>query len=248
MPVPVSTRGASRHGDCSLHWMRPLSRHRTSARTFGFSLVRDVHLATCAALTFPLPVHSTAARKQRRLMTTTSMPPEVSEWPIAGSRAVHSWEPEMCLIGAAMHNPGGHTVLRNLLELVHDEDIADPKARKAWSTIRALANAGRTSDPATIAAEIRRSGQHGTSTALARFSKFLVDAFTQVPLAANVGEYARAVLDESFRRRIASVGETLIQAAQDDARDQLEDLLASSLAELRDTRSRLLRADQVTAL
>ncbi|KDE10128.1 DnaB-like helicase N-terminal domain-containing protein [Rhodococcus aetherivorans] len=164
-------------------------------------------------------------------------------WPADDERPQRAmaWEPERCLIGAALHLDVSQ--LRPLLDLVHDDDLSDPLARIAWSLARALAEAGHRADPATVTAHAQRTGVHGTAHNLDRFGYYLSTAFTTVPVPGNAIGYARAVLDDAYRRRWRAFGERLCQHADTAARDDLEALAAEERAALLDLRGRLARLE-----
>ncbi|MEV8194252.1 DnaB-like helicase N-terminal domain-containing protein [Rhodococcus pyridinivorans] len=164
-------------------------------------------------------------------------------WPTEGERpqAHTGWEPERCLVGAVLHLDVEQT--RPLLDLVRDDDLADPLARIAWALIRELVSTGHPADPSTVTAQAQRTGVHGTPHNLDRFGYYLTTAFTAVPVPSNAPEYARAVLDDSYRRGWRRFGERLVEHAGTASRDDLEELAAAERTALLELRSRLTRSE-----
>ncbi len=173
-------------------------------------------------------------------MTTTAPPPdELDAWAQTTGYA------ESCLIGAALHV--SHDRANAVLNLVHDGDFADNRARMAWQLIRTVVGDGCAPDPNLVVAAAQRAGRHGTAHALASLQNYLMDAYTNVPHPGNIPAYARAVLDFSYRRRAERFGTCLRHYASVGAIADLRHLLASEPAALAGLYDRAHRPERVTA-
>jgi replicative DNA helicase len=145
-------------------------------------------------------------------------------------------DPARALVGAALHGAPG------VLELIRDDDLADPRLRVVAGVVRQLAEAGATPDPTTVLAHARATGTVTRAAAVQAFALLLHELTTECPVPASARFYAVAVRDEVIRRRCAELAARIGPAAV------LESL--GSLRALVDAEHRAVRelADRRTAL
>ncbi|MDP9459332.1 MAG: hypothetical protein M3Q22_03455 [Actinomycetota bacterium] len=126
-------------------------------------------------------------------------------------------DPGRALLGAALQ---GAT---QMLDVIHDHDLAEPRLQVVAEIIRQLADAGIRPDPVTVLAHARATGIVTRADAVQAFALLLHELFAECPVPASARFYAVAVLDEAIRRRVTEAGTRLAQAAETDS---LESLLA----------------------
>jgi replicative DNA helicase len=145
-------------------------------------------------------------------------------------------DPARALVGAALHGAPG------VLELIRDDDLADPRLRVVAGVVRQLAEAGATPDPTTVLAHARATGTVTRAAAVQAFALLLHELTTECPVPASARFYAVAVRDEVIRRRCAELAARIGPAAV------LESL--GSLRALVDAEHRAVRelADRRTAI
>jgi replicative DNA helicase len=145
-------------------------------------------------------------------------------------------DPARALVGAALHGPPG------VLDLILDDDLADPRLRVVAGVIRELAEAGIAPDPTTVLAHARATGTVTRAAAVQAFALLLHELTAECPVPASARFYAVAVLDEALRRRCAELAARIGQAVESES---LGSLLALVDAEHRAVRE---LADRRTAL
>jgi replicative DNA helicase len=145
-------------------------------------------------------------------------------------------DPARALVGAALHGPPG------VLDLILDDDLADPRLRVVAGVIRDLTDAGIAPDPTTVLAHARATGTVTRAAAVQAFALLLHELIAECPVPASARFYAVAVLDEAIRRRCAELATRIGQAVESES---LGSLLALVDAEHRAVRE---LADRRTAL
>jgi replicative DNA helicase len=145
-------------------------------------------------------------------------------------------DPARALVGAALHGAPG------VLNLILDDDLADPRLRVVAGVIRQLTEAGATPDPTTVLAHARAIGTVTRAAAVQGFALLLHELVAGCPVPASARFYAVAVLDEAIRRRCAELATRIGQAVESES---LGSLLALVDAEHRAVRE---LADRRTAL
>lgn len=165
------------------------------------------------------------------------------------------WEPEDQLIGALLHLRAAAAA--HIIALVPATAIAHPVARWAYELITTLVQSGDDPDPTVVLTTARRQlpacdtdiVAELTTTALrpnvyGDLGTYLANAYTNTHNIAQAREYARAVLDDHFRRTAGAWGARL-QALADAYADREEITAAITdlmRGELRDLWQRAERA------
>lgn len=172
----------------------------------------------------------------------------------------HMWEPEDQFIGAVLHLKG--PAARELVELVPTTAIEQPIARWAYELITTLVQAGGNPDPTLILAAARRQPPAWGAGAIDELTvttlrpniigdlgNYLANTLTRVHNPAGAREYARALLDDAFRRATAAWGARLQQMATAYAdREDLTTVITEGMrGELRDLWQRAERAGRPPA-
>jgi replicative DNA helicase len=145
-------------------------------------------------------------------------------------------DPARALVGAALHGAPG------VLDLILDDDLADPRLRVVAGVIRDLTDAGIAPDPTTVLAHACATGTVTRAAAVQAFALLLHELVAGCPVPASARFYAVAVLDEAIRRRCAELATRIGQAVESES---LGSLLALVDAEHRAVRE---LADRRTAL
>ena len=136
---------------------------------------------------------------------------------------------ERDFVGALMHQSAARVLA--LAGMVRAEDLADPRLGVVYSGVVSVAATGGRPDPATVDAYLREAGMVRGSDRAAVVA-LIVDLYATVPLPGAVESYARAVVQEAVRRRVATAAERLAQAADCSPLDGLVTVVASEAAAL----------------
>lgn len=113
-------------------------------------------------------------------------------------------EAEYGVIGALMHRP---ELIESIGAVVSPEDFFSDEASELYAMILAARSAGRPVDSVSLS-DIRAELSSGELT-IVRASEIMRD----VPSAANGKEYARIVVERSKARKIAAIGQSIIDMA-----------------------------------
>lgn len=119
-------------------------------------------------------------------------------------RPLVSPEAELGVIGALMHKP---ELIESIGALVSPADFFDTDASDLYAMILAARSAGRPVDSVSLS-DIRTELSSGELT-IVRASEIMRD----VPSASNGKEYARIVVERSKARKIAAIGQSIIDMA-----------------------------------
>lgn len=119
-------------------------------------------------------------------------------------RPLVSPEAEFGVVGALMHKP---ELVEVIGSQVGPDDFYDHDASDLYAMILAARSAGRPVDPVSLS-DIRTELSSGELT-IVRASEIMRD----VPSAANGKEYARIVAERSKARKIAAIGQSIIDMA-----------------------------------
>ena len=112
-----------------------------------------------------------------------------------------------------------------VLDLVHDDDLADESLRVVSGVIRGMAEFGIPIDPTTVLSRARASGIVTRLDAVQNFGMLLGELLIECPNPASARWYAAAVLEDALRRRTAEAGERLTQAAEGEGLESLLELV-----------------------
>ena len=131
-------------------------------------------------------------------------------------------EPENHLIGALMWLPA--TQARVIADLVPDTAIWWPLNRWAYEIIAQLAATGHDPEPVTVLAHARHRAarqaihphQPPTPAQHHRLAVHLANLYTHTSTPAAATDYARAVLDDAYRRAFAAHATRMTQLAEAD--------------------------------
>lgn len=161
-----------------------------------------------------------------------------AEW--RSHTVIDEYSPEHQFVGSLMWLTAAQA--RPLLELVPDDAIWRPQTRWAYELIRALVDAGTDPTPVTVlAAGRRQSARHAlepnespSAHQHKQLALYLFDAYSQaITPAASIRSYARAVLEEAYRRAFDTFGIRMQQLAACGAdRDDLTEQFAKIRDEL----------------
>lgn len=121
-------------------------------------------------------------------------------------------------VGALMHLPADRVLA--LAQLVRADDLADPRLAIVYTGIVEVAVSGRNPDPALTDAYLREAGMVRASDRAAVVA-LIVDLYAEVPLPGAAESYARAVVQEAVRRRVATAATRLAQSADHSGLDGL---------------------------
>jgi hypothetical protein len=119
-----------------------------------------------------------------------------------------------------------------VLDLVHDDDLADPPTSAVLATIRTLAD--RAVGPQLVLDDLMRRGEASPSVRRA-----LITALTAGAALGAAGDYAAAALAEALRRKVESFGHALQQAADSASEAELGALIAHGATECAGLAARL---------
>lgn len=138
--------------------------------------------------------------------------------------------PERALVGALLLLPVADG--RRLLGVVRDDDPADPRLRTVLAAVRELVADDVRPDPVAVHARLRAEGRV-TTAGLAGLAVLLAELTSvesvPVPLAARA--YARAVVEESVRRRVTEAADRLRQVADNGGTESLVRVVAGELSD-----------------
>jgi replicative DNA helicase len=162
------------------------------------------------------------------------------------NRVIDAYHPEHQFVGSLMWLDAARA--QTWTDLVPATAIWRPVARWAYQLIGQLLAAGQDPTPVAVLGAARRAAARATACAEptpgpARYRQlalYLFDAYAQaVAPAAAIGSYARAVLEEAYRRALHTGGARMQQLAASGADgDELARGFAALAAELADMRSR----------
>jgi replicative DNA helicase len=155
---------------------------------------------------------------------------------------IEAYSPEHQFVGSVMWLSAEHA--RPLLNLVPDTAIWRPKTRWAYELIRGLVDAGTDPTPVSVLAAARHQAAREaidpdtppTPNRHKQLALYLFDAYAQaVAPATAIETYARAVLDEAYRRAFDTCGIRMQQLAASGAdRDTLADQFSAIADEIAD--------------
>jgi replicative DNA helicase len=147
---------------------------------------------------------------------------------------VPTTDPGRVLVGAALHGALG------VLDVIRDDDLADPRLRVVAGVIRQLAEAGVASDPTTVLAHAQATGTVTGAEAVRGFALLLTELYAGCPTPASARWYAAAALGAAVRRRCQELSTRIGQAAEAESLESLLTLVdaeAKAVRELADRRA-----------
>jgi replicative DNA helicase len=133
------------------------------------------------------------------------------------------------------------------LDLMHEEDFAEPRLRVVVGLARQLAESGITPDPVAVLAHARAIGTVIKPDAIRGLTKLLGEVYGSCPVPASWRWYAVAVLDEALRRRCTEAATRLAQAAEGESLKSLLLVLDRETRAVRDVAERRAAAAGETA-
>lgn len=151
---------------------------------------------------------------------------------------VSSHEAESALIGAFLAGAGDG----RLLDLLHEDDFTAPLHRVVLAAIKVVAERGLRPDPVIVLEQLRHVGALPVNTDRSP-GVVLLDLLQSCPVPGSVDYYAAGVMEHTVRRRVATVGVRLAQAAQ---RSDYDELVYDATAALTEIVDLVARAKQVT--
>ena len=173
-----------------------------------------------------------------------------------------TWEPEDQLLGALLHlrGPEAPRLRAEIAALVPASAIQGPLARWAYELMSTLIGKGVTPDPTLMLTAARRQPPaadadvpHELATIALRpnvfddLGMYLIDVYTNSYTTTNIDQYARAVLDDAFRRAAGRWGTRLQNMAEAYAdREEITAAITDLMrGELRDLWSRAERTEHL---
>lgn len=144
------------------------------------------------------------------------------------------------LVGAVEHLPADAAV--RVLDLIHDDDLTDPRVRVVAAVARQLAEEGIAPDPAAILAHARATGTVTKADAVQNFALLVAELYAECATPASATFYAVATLQAAIRCRVADAGVRLTQAAEAESHPSLLALVDSERAAVRELADRLAAA------
>lgn len=148
-------------------------------------------------------------------------------------------DPARALLGAALLCGAPQ-----VLDLIHDDDLADQRLRVIAGVIRGMAELGIPVDGTTVFARARAAGIVTRSNAVQDFTMLLSELLIECPNPASAPWYAAAVLEDALRRRTAEAGERLTQAAGAESLESLMELVDGEHRAVRELADRHAAAGQ----
>jgi hypothetical protein len=163
---------------------------------------------------------------------------------------LRQWDPESQLVGTLMHLPA--TAVVPILELVPDSAIWRPDNRWAFEVIRHIVGGGEDPDPVLVLHAARHrppaDAAHPSEPVSAsrhhQFAIHLADLYTQAVSPAAARQYAREVLEDTYRRAVELHGIRMAELAQ---RGTSRSELADYLTEMRAVLAELWRRAEAAA-
>jgi replicative DNA helicase len=141
-------------------------------------------------------------------------------------------DPARALVGAALHGAPG------VLDLIRDDDLADPRLQVVAGVVRELAEAGIAPDPTTVLAHAQATGMVTRADVVCGFALLLAELYGECPTPASAHWYAAAVLDEALRRRCAELSTRIGQAVESESLGSLLALIGTEAAAVRELAAR----------
>jgi replicative DNA helicase len=141
-------------------------------------------------------------------------------------------DPARALVGAALHGAPG------VLDLIRDDDLADPRLQVVAGVVRELAEAGIAPDPTTVLAHAQATGMVTRADVVCGFALLLAELYGECPTPASAHWYAAAVLDEALRRRCAELSTRIGRAAELESLGSLLALIGTEAAAVRELAAR----------
>lgn len=155
------------------------------------------------------------------------------------------FDPESAFIGAVLHMSAPDALIA--LDLVRDEDFAEPRLQLVAGLVRQVAEDGVTPDPVTVLAYARANGTVAKPEAIRGLTRLLADVYGGCPTPASGRWYAVGTLDEALRRRCTEMSTRIGQAAKAESLDSLMHLVDTELHAVREVRDRRAAAAGATA-
>lgn len=112
-----------------------------------------------------------------------------------------------------------------LLDLVTNDDPADPRARQALELIRALVTRGLTPNVAAVAAHARTTGAATSEHQQQRLNHYLIDCWRASAGYANGRHIAAAIIEDAYRRAGIEYAQAVTQAAEERGLAEFEQVL-----------------------
>ena len=131
------------------------------------------------------------------------------------------------------------TEVRSVLRFVHDSDVNEPDAT-VLAAVRVLALRGSPPSPELVKAELKRGGKLTKSTGL-----WLASATTSGACSSAASAYAEALIAETFRSQVESLGHALISVSATASEAEVALLVERTVTAIRGIAARLaeLRGD-----
>lgn len=150
----------------------------------------------------------------------------------AARRVPQNIDAEQALIGAVLIN---NDAFRRVSSLVEAEHFHEPAHRKIWEVVAAQIGKGQVANPITLQTYLGNAN-FGGQTVTAYLAKLASGATTVI----NAPDYARTVADTAMRRRLITLGETIVSMAQDaPVEATTASLLAAIEGEIEDLKPRI---------
>jgi replicative DNA helicase len=121
---------------------------------------------------------------------------------------------ERAALGAMlMGSDSSHEAITKAIETLSVTDFYRTGHQKIYVAIRGLFDKGEKVDLITVSEELRRIGEIDTAGG----SSYVASLIDEIPMVANMDEYARIIRDKATMRRLMEVGSSLFGRASEDS-------------------------------
>lgn len=139
----------------------------------------------------------------------------------------HSTEAERSVIGALLLDPDA---IYEISDQLNAEDFFDPVYRDIYAAVVELSESGTIADFVTVSDALK------TNQKIAGIggSAFLAELPTDVPTSSNITTYAKLIIEKSRRRKLAQLGQRIMERAgdRDVTADELTEMAEQGLVDL----------------
>lgn len=139
---------------------------------------------------------------------------------------------ERALLGCLLHLPVPSA--HDLAFRLQPEDLTDPQLRLVLAAVRGLVLDQVPPDPVVVLGELRRTGVASNFAGDRGPAPLLAELYAAPPSVGSVGHYLRVVVEHAWRRRVQETGVRLQQAAGLTTLTDLEQVIATEVAALRE--------------
>jgi replicative DNA helicase len=126
---------------------------------------------------------------------------------------------EAAVLGALLRTTAEHA--RTVLSTLTADDWTVPQHAHVAIAMQALLDADQPVDPISVLGQLRRQGLESASTASRNAGVLLLDLYAAAPCVSHAAHYSRIVQEHSYRRRVQTAAQRLLQVAASGVLDDL---------------------------